>query len=283
MPNPSSSAHAARQALADRLRELRVSAGLTGMQLAAAAGWHRTKVSKLEHGATAPSIEDIREWCRVCGVPALADELIQARHAADSLWLDWRRMERAGLKAAQESVRDLYERTKLLRVYSPVMIPGPVQTGPYIRHVLDTIRRRRAVPVDDVDEAVAERVDRQASILGGRRRIVVVLEEAALRYRVGSPEVMAGQLGHLLAVASLPTLSLGIIPLDADRSAYWPVEMFFLFDQEQVSVELVSGFLTITDPREIRMYEDGFAELAAVAVYGSKARGLITAAIDALG
>ncbi|WP_067483730.1 helix-turn-helix domain-containing protein [Actinomadura hibisca] len=282
MSSPSSSAQHARQALADRLRELRVAAELTGIELAERCGWHRTKVSKLEHAATSPTAGDIRAWCSACGVPQLGDELVAERHAADSLWLDWRRMERNGLRHAQESVRELYERTRLLRVYSPVMIPGPVQTGPYIRAVLQAIRARRAIEVDDVDEAVAERIDRQHAVLQGPGQVVVLVEEAALRYRIGGAEVMAGQLGHLLSAASLPTLSLGVIPLDADRTTHWPVEMFFMFDDVQVNVELVSGFLTITDPREIAMYESAVTELAATAVYGRTARARIMAAIDAL-
>src|SRR5262249_19133243 len=96
---------------------------------------------------------------------------------------------------------------------------------------------------------------------------------------VGGPKVLAGQLHHLLSVASMPSMSLGIIPRNADRSVMWPVEMFFLFDDKQVNVELVSGYLTITQPREIAMYTKGFAGLAASAVYGAEAKKLI---MDAL-
>lgn len=252
------------------------------MQLARTAGWHRTKVSKLEAAATAPSVEDIRAWCAACGVPELAAELIQDRHAADSLWLDWRRMERAGLRAAQASVRELYTKTRLLRAYSPTIVPGPVQSGPYIRHILDTIRVRRGVPIDDVDAAVAERVDRQETVLAGPGRTVVIVEEAALRMKLGGREVMAGQLEHLLNAARLPTLSLGVIPMDADRSNYWPVEGFHLFDDEQVAVELVSGFLTITQPREIEMYAAGFEELADAALFDAAAAARIGAALASL-
>jgi transcriptional regulator with XRE-family HTH domain len=282
MSSPSSSARLARQALADRLREIRLDAGLTARALATASGWDRTKVSKLEHAVTSPSVGDIRMWCEICGVSGLATELIAELHAADSLWLDWRRMERAGLRPAQESVRALYERTRLFRFYSSVMIPGPVQTAPYVKAVLSAIRDRRGI-ADDVEEAVAERMDRQHIVYEGDHRFVIVLEEATLRTVIGGSEVMAGQLGHLLAVASLPAMSLGIVPQGVDRSLMWPVEMFFIFDEVQVNVELVSGFLSITQPREIEMYTRGFAELAATAVYGAKARALITAAIDALG
>ncbi len=62
-----------------------------------------------------------------------------------------------------------------------------------------------------------------------------------------------------------------------------PVEGFWIFDTAQVNVELISGYLTITQPREVAMYADTFAELADSAVYGVKARALIRTAMDSLG
>jgi transcriptional regulator with XRE-family HTH domain len=280
--SPSSTAQFARQALADRLREIRLEAGLSARQLATAAKWHESKTSRIEHGKTAPTDADLAAWCAACEVPDRLAELIAESRAVDSLWLDWRRMERTGLRQAQESVRELYERTRLFRFYSSWMIPGPVQTADYVKAILSAIRDRRELP-DDVEAAVAERVDRQHIVHEGIHRFSIVLEEAVLRHRIAAPEIMAGQLGHLLSVASLPSMSLGIIPLDADRSGMWPVESFFIFDNVQVNVELVTGFLTITQPREIAMYEKGFAELAEVAVYGKHARALIAAAISTVG
>jgi hypothetical protein len=175
----------------------------------------------------------------------------------------------------------LYERTKLFRFYSAQLIPGPVQTAAYVQALLTTIRDRRGL-VDDVARAVAERMDRQRSLFEGDHRFAIVLEEGTLYYRIGGPQVLAGQLRHLLTVAGLPNMSLGIIPRNVDRTRWWPVEMFFLFDDQQLHVELVSGFLTISQPREIAMYAKGFAELAASAVYGPEAKRLITNALREL-
>lgn len=117
----------------------------------------------------------------------------------------------------------------------------------------------------------------------GNHRFSIILEESALRYRIGGVETMAGQLGHLLAVAKLPSVSLGIIPLTADRSGLWPVEGFFLFDDVQANVELVSAHLTIVQRHEIGLYAETFAALSEQAEYGAGARALITKAIEALG
>ncbi|MFB7619694.1 hypothetical protein [Kitasatospora sp. NPDC056181] len=56
-----------------------------------------------------------------------------------------------------------------------------------------------------------------------------------------------------------------------------------MFDEAEVAVELTSGYLRITQPREIAEYVRTFADLASMAICGVKARQLITAAITALG
>ncbi|MFB7474571.1 DUF5753 domain-containing protein [Kitasatospora sp. NPDC056184] len=282
--SPHSSTQEARQALGRRLSEVRKDAGLTARALAALAGWHESKVSKIEHGRQPPSDLDIRAWTLHCGAADQAPDLIAVARGIEGAYVEWRRMERFGLRHAQESVLPLWERTRRFRIYSPWLIPGPVQTAAYIRAVLTAIRDRRGL-ADDLEDAVRVRLDKQERALHGlgARRFAVLLEESTLRYQIGDTATMAGQLGHLLAVASLASVSLGIIPERTDRSSLWPAEGFFLFDDDVVNVELISAHLTIKQPHEIGMYAEVFADLADLAVYGADARSLITSAIAALG
>ncbi|GAA2119668.1 DUF5753 domain-containing protein [Actinomadura alba] len=279
--SPSSIVQQARQALADRLREIRTEAGLTAQALAAAAGWHRTKVSKLEHAVTSPSAADIREWCDLCGAADQAGDLIASLRAVDSMYVEWRRLHRAGLRRQMESRLPLYERTRHFRAYSSWLVPGLLQTRAYTAAVLRSIMRRQRLP-DDVDEAVASRMERQRVLHEGDHRFALLIEESVLRSAVCDRGTMAGQLDHLITCSSLPSVSLGVIPMGTGRDR-WPVEGFWIFDEEQVNVELVSSYLTITQPREVAEYAQAFAELAAMAVHGEPARALIRAAIDALG
>ncbi len=277
----SSSAWQARQTLGARLGEIRKQAGLTGRALARLCGWHESKVSRIEHARTIPSPADIRTWCTRCGAVSQIDDLLASLRSVEGMFIEWRRMEQAGLKHAQEAVLPLWERTRLFRAYSSWLIPGVVQTEGYTRAVLRAIARRRELP-DDVAEAVAARADRLRLLHEGERRFAVVIEESVLRNQIGGPEVMAAQLGHLIAVAGLPSVSLGIIPSESERDVMWPVEDFWIFDDKQVNVELVSGWLTITQPREIAMYAQTFGLLSGLAVRGAAARKLITGAIDML-
>jgi Domain of unknown function (DUF5753) len=111
----------------------------------------------------------------------------------------------------------------------------------------------------------------------------VLVEESVLRYRLGDPETMAGQLGHMLGVMALPSVSLGVIPFSADARMMWTLEGFTVFDDARVHVELLSAQVTVTAPSEVALYLQAFAKLAELAVYGAEARALMTLAIDALG
>ena len=55
-----------------------------------------------------------------------------------------------------------------------------------------------------------------------------------------------------------------------------------MFDTGLVIVELVSGVLSVTQPREIAMYARDFTDLASIAVHGGAARKLISTALHDL-
>ena len=281
LPPSSSSAWQARQALGARLGEIRKDAGLTGRALALLCAWHESKVSRIEHARTAPSADDIRLWCEQCGAGGEIDDLLASLRSVEDMFIEWRRMEQAGLKHAQQAVLPLWERTKIFRAYSSWLIPGAVQSAGYTKAVLKALAGRRNLP-DDTDEAAAVLADRLRLLREGDHRFFVVIEESVLRTVIGGADVMAGQLGHLITVASLPSVSLGIIPMGLERDVMWPVEDFWIFDNAQVNVELVSGWLTLTQPREVDMYGKAFSDLSDLSVRGPQARALITKAIDAL-
>ncbi|GAA3003357.1 helix-turn-helix transcriptional regulator [Streptomyces lactacystinicus] len=279
--SPSSSAQTAREAVASRLLELCHDAGLRPVDIARRTGWYQSKVSRIANGTTTPSDKDIRAWCMACGAEDQADDLIAASRDADTMYVEWRRLQRSGLRRVQASYVPLYERTRLFRVYCSNVIPGLLQTEAYATALLTQIARFHRTP-DDVAEAVATRLTRSHVVREGDHRFAVLVEESVLRYRVGDAEAMAGQLGHLMELMSLPRVSLGVIPFRAGREM-WPLEAFSVFDDERVNVELLTAAVTVTVPSEVTQYVRAWAELASQAVHGAAARSLLAAAIDALG
>ncbi|MFT2017779.1 helix-turn-helix domain-containing protein [Streptomyces sp. 796.1] len=282
MPSsPSSSAQEAREAVAARLRELLLDAGLTGRELASRCGWHPSKSSRIMNGKTPPSDADIRSWCEACGAIEQADDLIAANRTADSMYVQWKKLQRNGMRRAQEDVVPRWERTRQFRVYASNVVPGMLQTPGYATALMASITEFQGTP-DDVAEAVDARMSRAHVIREGNHRFALLIEESVLRYRIGDSEAMAGQLGYLLAVMALPRVSLGVIPFTAPRRI-WPLEAFYMFDDQQVAVELLAAGVNVKAPSEIAEYGRAFQKLAEMAVHGAQARALIISAIDSLG
>lgn len=289
MPSSSSSsAQAARQRLADQLRELRTAALISGVEFARRAGWRdSTNVSKIERAVRPASADHVRLWCGICGASEqLTRELLAEQASVERTWLPYRQLNRGGLKGAQESVRDRYERVKLMRTYCTHVIPGLLQTRAYTAAALESVRIEQHVEVDDVTAAVDERMDRQRVLRRPDARFVFLLEEQVLHHQVVSAQVHAEQLSYLLTMARLPSVSLGIIPMNADRShaghRVWPEHTFVISDSELVTVELVSGFLSVSQAAEIADYVAAWERLFGLAVHGEKARQITTSARDRL-
>jgi Domain of unknown function (DUF5753)/Helix-turn-helix domain len=280
--SPSSSVQRARQQLAERLRDMRRDAGLDGRALSAAAGWNAAKTSRIETAKQAPSEADIAVWCRVCRAEREVPDLIASSRAADSMYVEHGRVNRAGMRRRQESVRPLYERTRFFKAYCPSVVPGWLQTPEYATALLSSITEFRGIP-DDVAEAVTARMKRNRILDSGNHRFVLLLEETVLRYRIGGADVMVGQLASLTEAAALPSVALGVIPSAAPERLAWPLEQFTVFDDERVHVELLSAHVTVTAPSEITLYVRAFERLARLAAYGGAARTLIADAITALG
>ncbi|MEV7089775.1 helix-turn-helix transcriptional regulator [Streptomyces sp. NPDC093085] len=271
-------AQQAREALGARLRELRKDAELTGRALAQQAGWQLSKVSRIEHGKQNASENDLRVWCRITDSEVQLPDLVATVRHIEAMWSEWRRTFQAGAGRANRRSLPLYEKTRTFRIWHPTVIWGTLQTADYaaatFRQVIDFLD----LP-DDLDAAVAARMERQRYLYGGRRRFTVVLGEQALYTNYGGPEVMRGQLDRLLAVISLPSLSLGIIPSTAAMEI-WPGNSFSLFDDRVVIVETYSAEMTVTQPREIALYAKAFSLLQRAAVHGEPARRLIAHALD---
>jgi transcriptional regulator with XRE-family HTH domain len=263
----------AREALGARLREIRQDANLTGRALASRCGWHFTKVSKLEHGTQNPSENDIRAWCYVCDAGDQLADLIATVRTIESMYVEWRRSLYTGMKHCQKKEIPLYRRTKLFRIYEPGLVPGLFQTAEYASVVIAHVIALHQIP-NDLEEAVAARMERQRVLYAGDRRFLVVLEEQALHTRVGDADLMVGQLNRLLEVMSMHRVSLGIIPAMGQRHT-WVSLGFWIFDRETVHIDTPSAELTITQRSEIAVFEKKFDRHQRSAVYGQEARDLI--------
>lgn len=274
------SVHEARDALGKRLRELRLATIMSGRQLAESLSWPPSKVSKLENGRQTPTDDDIREWTRATGSEDETEALLASLHTLEVQHAEWQRQLRTGLKPHQQEIADLDARTQLFRAFESTFIPGLLQTAEYAR-----ARFAQSITVfkvrNDINEAVAARVQRQEILYQLDKQFHFVLTEAALRYRLSPPEVMLGQLDRLVSFSALPNVKLGIIGFE---TAYVvaPAHGFWLLDNDRVMVETFSAELNLAQPQELALYSGIFDSLAAIASHGRAARAIINRVIDDL-
>ncbi|MBC7277483.1 helix-turn-helix transcriptional regulator [Nocardioides sp.] len=262
--------NAAKRAFAVRLRDLRLDAGLSGAALAERCSWGRSKVSKIEHGTQNPTDADVRAWAVACNAEDQVANLIAAHREVEQMWMEWRRDHRAGMKHIQIRNMPLYERTKLLRVYEAVNFPGYLQTFRYAATQGTIHAHQFGLPVDDVEQAARNRLERQRFLGTGTNSFVFVLEAAMLYTNVGGADVMGEQLDRLLEVAAMPYVSIGIIPLGQPRSLF-PGEGFYLFDDQLVVQEFWSGSLRSSRPEDINYFLRTFEAQRDQAVFGAAA------------
>jgi transcriptional regulator with XRE-family HTH domain len=261
-------------ALGQRLRELRAQAGfLTGKQFATVLGWQQSKVSRIENGNQVPTDSDVTAWFAATGTPesvasALHDELREIRIEAAS----WRRQLRTGHQDRQRRAATTERKSGRIRAFEMGLLPGLVHTADYARHVLILHARLHGASLD-VGDAVAVRMQRQHVLYDETKSIELLITESALRYAPCPPGVMVTQIDRLLAIASLPTVRFGIIPLDTQIPVI-ALHGFWIFDTN-VIVETIDSEITAEDPADLDLYNTVMDELWTVAAESERASAIL--------
>jgi transcriptional regulator with XRE-family HTH domain len=277
---------AAGEALGARLRDLRLGAGLSGEQLAErlsqlpGRGWSQSKVSRIEAGRVARADpDDIAAWARACGATtAEVDKLLGDLAAVKAEYSGWRLQLRAGIRSKQRDHMELEARTTWLRAFETMVVPGLLQTGDYARYRMQDAKALYGSP-DDVAEALQGRMARQQVLYDPGKRFQFVLLENAVRLRLCPPEVLRGQLGHLLSMSTLNNVELGIIPVDVEVETA-PAHGFWIFDDDLVLVETIAAELMLREPEEIALYTRVFETLHRSARLGDDARAILRGMLE---
>ncbi|MFE4669304.1 helix-turn-helix domain-containing protein [Streptomyces sp. NPDC056716] len=205
-----------RRKLGAELRSLRTRVGLTSGEAAGLVGWHQSKVSRIETGASGVKPADVRLLLDAYGVqdPDLRELLVVLAGSEESGRHHWWHAYRGVLPPTYRDFISLESQATAMRTLETSVIPGLLQTREYARAVT-----RAAVEGQDdqrLDALVEVRLARQ-DVLHGRPPLELnaVLDEAVLRREVGGPGVMARQLARLAEAARLPQVRLQVLPFSA--------------------------------------------------------------------
>jgi hypothetical protein len=142
-----------------------------------------------------------------------------------------------------------------------LVVTGLLQTREYAEAVI-TAADWEAEPAQ-IARWVQLRMARQAVLRQeAPPQLSVIIDEFALRREIGGPDVMRGQLAHLLATAELPQMDLRVLPASVGAHAC-PSGYFLVFsiaepDLDVGFAETLGGAVYVEPPdseRFVRVYD----------------------------
>ncbi len=197
--------------LGTQLRRLREAKGISREAAGAEIRASHAKISRLELGRVGFKERDIADLLTLYGV---TDEKQRAEYLGLMTQANvrgWWQQNSDLLPGWFEMYLRLEQEARVIRTYQVQFVPGLLQTPEYAREVI--LAGHRAVPEHELDRRVQLRVGRQKILAEpGAPQFWVVLDEAALRRPLGSPEIMRAQVEYLLATAERPNVTVQVLP-----------------------------------------------------------------------
>ncbi|SFT84789.1 Helix-turn-helix domain-containing protein [Actinopolyspora lacussalsi subsp. righensis] len=267
-----------RKHLAETLRDLRKAAGLSGERLAARAAMSQSKISRIESGKVLPTVVDVERVVNALEAPSeVASELLSLARAANVDYASWRSYARVGLWRKQAEIKALAETSSTVRQFLPAIPSGLIQAPEYARAVLTPAIEGNSSR--NVERAVRVRLDSQEVLKDESRRFHFLLTEQAIRWQRAEPDIMVTQLRYMAGLTDRPNIELAIIPHGVTVSAA-PLNIFVVYDDRLVMVELFSGEVALRDPQDVSYHLNVFEYFRKRAVTGEAARQFLEAAAD---
>ncbi|WP_149829298.1 helix-turn-helix domain-containing protein [Streptomyces tailanensis] len=181
----------------DWLKQKREEAGLTQQQLADMAVMTRSHISHIEAGRRVPSKEDARRLDKALNTGNVLSSFLPQDDVA--------------LPDYFEAVRALEQQAVMIREFAVSFVPGILQTKRYARAVLGTAFP--PVSEEECDKRLVTRLER-AKLLDDpvTPAVWALLDEAVLRRVVGSPDIMAEQIMHIVRLAEKGRVRIHVLP-----------------------------------------------------------------------
>ncbi|MEJ2863400.1 helix-turn-helix domain-containing protein [Actinomycetospora flava] len=205
-----------RKELGRRLRALRVQKNLAAQDVATFLECSPAKVSRIESGARAVNIRDVRLLCDLYEVEpearARLEELV--RDSKQSSWYQSLDVDYGTYIGLEQSAATISE-------FQPLLVPGLMQTREYATALIEALVPE--LPAAVLEERVDARMGRQGILKrDDPPEVHLFIDELAFGRVIGSPEVMAEQTEALVEASRSPAVHIQIIPTSAGAYPGYP-------------------------------------------------------------
>ncbi|MEV6294532.1 helix-turn-helix transcriptional regulator [Streptomyces sp. NPDC051896] len=272
-----------RMILGRQLEDLRIRAGLSYAEAGAAIGVSHSTIRRMEAAKVARlRLADVEKLLQVYGV-ADRDEidtfLKSVREANKRGWWHTYRDVMPDWFAAYLS---LEQAALQIRAYENQFVHGLLQTEDYARALLGA--ENPHVSAEATERRVALRMRRQELLAReSPPRVWVVMDETALRWPVGGPEVMRAQIDHLVEVNRLPQVTLQLMPYANGPHPAMRAGAYHLFRfraRELPDIVYLSGLVGavyLDKADDVVVYREALDRLGAQAAPARKTEALLAA------
>lgn len=253
-----------RRQLGVRLLALREARGWTAEESGERAGVSKATVSRYERAKGNVRWNQVDQLCRVYGASdeereALVD-LAKNSKATEAWWVPF-----AGkLPDQMRMLLGLENEASRISHHTVGVVPGLLQTLPYAQAIKAT--PGNTLSPQDLQDYLAMRMQRQKILdRSSPPDYHVVMDEAVIWRKVGDPDVMAGQLDHLLTRGREPNISIQVLPFSAGAYSA-ALSSFIVFGGPDPSLDVIFlenqvGSLFLEEPAALEEYANAIAFL----------------------
>ncbi|MCP2337018.1 transcriptional regulator with XRE-family HTH domain [Actinomadura rupiterrae] len=197
--------------LGSQLRRLREAQGVSRQDAGYVIRASESKISRLELGRVSFKERDVEDLLTLYGVSDARERNALLQLARDANTPGWWHRYTDVLPSWFQTYVGLEESAALIRTYELQFVPGLLQSEGYARAIIQ--QGNAGAPESEIEQRVSLRLQRQERLTApDAPRLWAVLDESALKRPIGGPEVMRGQLEHLIEVSKLPNVTIQVMP-----------------------------------------------------------------------
>lgn len=273
--------------LGSELRRLRLESSKKGAEVCRTLSWPPSKLTRLEtadNGIVEP--KDVIALCRIYNAAQEEQNTLVGYATVTQTKKDWWQTPdiRDVIPPGFRAYLGLEATAEEMENYESEYVPGLLQTDAYVRAIHEPALA--GLPAEQIEKLVAVRITRREVLHRetGALRFTAIVNEAVLRRRVGSAQVMKEQLLHMADLTSSnPYVKIQVVPFALGahpgmNGSFTALKFGALALKPIVYLETFTGAGVSRREPDVKRYEQAFSDLQALAPGYKESLSMIHAA-----